>query len=159
MKRFVLLSVIAFIACAALWGKGSQDSKAIEAMKEGLDQYCAFLLAGDLDSWGNLHTEDVVKMPPDEPAVLNRKDLIANNKATLKVLEFTGFNIKIEKSEVHGDLGLSWGVYTWTARMKSGGEKLSYDGKFLTIYKKQSDGRWLIAYDCFNSNVPPKGAM
>ena len=30
----------------------------------------------------------------------------------------------------------------------------NYDGKFMTLFHKQSDGRWLIFRDCFNSNRP-----
>ena len=39
---------------------------------------------------------------------------------------------------------------------KAGGETIAMpDGKALTLYKKQADGSWKIAYDCFNANVPP----
>jgi ketosteroid isomerase-like protein len=38
--------------------------------------------------------------------------------------------------------------------MKDGGEPIPYDGKFLTIFKRQSDGSWKIHRDIYNSNVP-----
>lgn len=70
-------------------------------------------------------------------------------------LEFVSFEINTIKSEAHGDQGVSWGLYTWEARPRAGGDPFSYDGKFLTLFQKQPDSRWLIAYDCFNSNIAP----
>jgi ketosteroid isomerase-like protein len=39
---------------------------------------------------------------------------------------------------------------------KAGGPESLFDGKFLTVFKRQPDGSWKIYRDCFNSNVPPK---
>jgi ketosteroid isomerase-like protein len=36
----------------------------------------------------------------------------------------------------------------------AGGKEARVDGKFLTIFKKQSDGSCKIYRDCFNSNTP-----
>jgi ketosteroid isomerase-like protein len=32
---------------------------------------------------------------------------------------------------------------------------MKYSGKFLDILKKQPDGGWKIAVDCYNSDSPP----
>ena len=29
------------------------------------------------------------------------------------------------------------------------------DGKYIEIWKRQADGSWKIAYDIFNSDLPP----
>jgi ketosteroid isomerase-like protein len=34
------------------------------------------------------------------------------------------------------------------------GDSSIMDGKFMSVLKKQSDGRWLLFRDCFNSNIP-----
>jgi ketosteroid isomerase-like protein len=55
-----------------------------------------------------------------------------------------------------GGYGLARGIYTWTWTPKDGGAKADYDGKFMTLFKKQANGSWKIYRDSFNSNLPPK---
>jgi ketosteroid isomerase-like protein len=38
---------------------------------------------------------------------------------------------------------------------KEGGQTIRGRGKFLSILKKQADGSWKFAIDCFNDNTPP----
>jgi ketosteroid isomerase-like protein len=37
---------------------------------------------------------------------------------------------------------------------QAGGPEAAINGKYLTVFKKQSDGSWKIYRDCFNSNTP-----
>ncbi len=46
-----------------------------------------------------------------------------------------------------GDLGYTWGMYTIT--LENGKE---IKGKYLNIWRKQSDGKWKVAVDMGNSN-------
>jgi ketosteroid isomerase-like protein len=47
-----------------------------------------------------------------------------------------------------GDLGYSTGTYTATF-----GE-MTDKGKYVTIWRKQSDGSWKVTEDMFNSDLP-----
>ena len=52
------------------------------------------------------------------------------------------------------DLGYTIGTY----HMKlpgSDGSIIEIDGKYLTIWKRQSDGKWKVAVDMFNTDGPP----
>lgn len=160
MKRSIPV-IVAFVlvVCGTVWGQASQEDSALAAMKASLEQYSSTLLAGDVEAWGRLHTQNVIKMWPDAPATRTREEMVATFSQTLKQLQFVSFKINVVKSEVHGDLGVSWGLYSWDAQPRAGGDLVSYDGKFLTLYQKQPDGRWLISYDCFNSNVAPVSQM
>ena len=42
---------------------------------------------------------------------------------------------------VFGDIGYARGVYTTRVTPKSGGAPSFVDGKFLTVYRRQADGR------------------
>jgi ketosteroid isomerase-like protein len=124
------------------------------AIEEVLNQYAVAVNAGDLELWLSLHADDVVKMPPDEPAIFGIEDLRANN-------EFAFDNLTLEmvlypeEAHVDGDLGFARGNYTLLITPKAGGDTAFVDGKYLTILKRQADGSWKISHDCFNSNVPP----
>ena len=60
-----------------------------------------------------------------------------------------------EKAEVSnsGDLGYSTGTYTATF-----GETTD-KGKYVTIWRKQSDGSWKVVEDVFNSDLPMLPAL
>jgi ketosteroid isomerase-like protein len=126
------------------------------AIEEVLNQYAVYANAGDLESWLSLHANDVVKMPPDAPAIFGIEDLRANFTPA-----FENFNTSCvlypEEAHVDGDLGYARGNYSISITPKAGGETISLmpDGKYLTICKRQADGSWKISHDCYNSNVPP----
>ncbi len=128
----------------------------IAAIEDVLNQYAVTANAGDLESWLSLHADDVVKMPPDAPAIFGIEDLRANFKPA-----FDNFNTSCvlypEEAQVDGDLGFARGTYTLSITPKAGGETISVmpDGKYSTICKRQADGSWKIYIDCYNSNVPP----
>lgn len=156
MNRLIpVMTVLAVLVGGSAWANGSSEVDASAAMRKSLAEYSSTILAGDLESWGNLHTANVIKMWPDAPATRTRQEMVAAFGKTMEQLQFVSMKIDVVKSEVHGDLGLSWGLYSWSAEPRAGGDPVSYDGKFLTLYQKQPDGRWLISYDCFNSNVLP----
>jgi len=59
---------------------------------------------------------------------------------------------KIIDAKVYGKMGLTVCTYTMKMTPKKGGNTINAvpDGKVLTIYEKQPDGSWKIAYDCSN---------
>jgi ketosteroid isomerase-like protein len=126
------------------------------AIEEVLNQYAVYANAGDLESWLSLHADDVVKMPPDAPAIFGIEDLRANFKPAFDDFD-TSCVIYPEEAHVDGDLGYARGTYSISITPKAGGETISLmpDGKYLTILKRQPDGSWKISHDCYNSNVPP----
>jgi hypothetical protein len=65
-------------------------------------------------------------------------------------------DIKNEETVVRGDIAYCRGTFTRVMTPKAGGASVNYDGKFLTILKRQGDGTRKIYRDCFNSNVPPR---
>jgi ketosteroid isomerase-like protein len=52
-----------------------------------------------------------------------------------------------------GDLGYTWGLYESRARGADGRERISR-GKYTTIWRKQTDGRWLAVLDIGNPTSP-----
>ena len=128
----------------------------IAAIEEVLNQYAITASAGDFEGWLSLHAEDVVKMPPDAPAIFGREALRAKNQAAWDNMNINCV-IYPEETQVAGDMGLARGTYSISATPKAGGETIDImtDGKYLTLCKRQPDGTWKISHDCYNSNIPP----
>ena len=72
---------------------------------------------------------------------------------------FEQFNVKIainnEEVQIAGDWAYSRGVFTLSLTPKAGVETTKFEGKYLSILKRQADGSWKVARDCFNYNTPP----
>jgi ketosteroid isomerase-like protein len=108
-------------------------------------------VAADPARWLALWDENGVQLPPGAPA---------RGKAVLDGIVPKGFvpgsvelmNIYPEEIVVAGDWAYSRGTYDSARTVE--GKKMTVDGKFLTIFRRQADGSWKIFRDCFNSNVP-----
>jgi uncharacterized protein (TIGR02246 family) len=126
----------------------------IAAIEDILDQYVLAMNTGDFELWLSLHADDIVKMAPDAPATYGKEELRASTKPL-----FDNFTIEMayycEEIQVDGNLGFARGTFTATMTPKAGGEPLYMDAKTLGVYKRQADGSWKLARNCYNSNVPP----
>jgi ketosteroid isomerase-like protein len=54
-----------------------------------------------------------------------------------------------------GDLGYTYGNYVFTSKNKEGKTVSSY-GKYMSVWKKQKDGKWKVVVDMGNSSPEPK---
>ncbi|UCE38827.1 MAG: SgcJ/EcaC family oxidoreductase [Thermoplasmata archaeon] len=129
----------------------------IAAIKETLNQYAVGVNTGDFDRWISLWADDGVQMPPDTPSRVGKEQIREGMKPAFDQMNLNITIHSIEEAKVYGDLGLTRCTYTLKMTPKAGGETINAmpDGKALTLVKRQPDGSWKIAYDSFNSNVPP----
>jgi ketosteroid isomerase-like protein len=104
-------------------------------------------LARDFATWAALFLDDAVVNPPNEPAVKGRAAIRAWLE---KFPPMTEFKLNNEKVEGRDDLAYDYDDYTPGA---PGPVKDS--GKFVTVLRRQPDGRWLCAVDMFSSDLPP----
>ena len=134
-----------------------EKKRVINAIKEMLSQYAYGCNTGDFDLWISLWADDGVQMPPDTPVRIGKEQIREGMKPAFDQMNLEIAITSIDEAKVYGGLGLTRCTYTLDMTLKAGGETIHAmpDGKALTLYERQSDGSWKIAYDCFNSNVPP----
>ena len=100
------------------------------------------------------HADDAITLPPNEPQA-NGKDAI--RKLYEGMFAMPGFSISWQAGKIEaaksGDLGYSMGTYEM-AMNDPKGNPMKDHGKYLTVWRKQSDGSWKSAADMFNSDVP-----
>jgi uncharacterized protein (TIGR02246 family) len=100
-------------------------------------------------------TPEAIMMPPNGATVIGR-DAIAEWEGENE----TGFRIafKLENIEVSGDLAYVHGRSCVFIPDEAGGYAVD-PGKFLEVRRRQTDDRWLIEADIFNSDLPVGGAL
>ena len=128
----------------------------IAAISKVLAQYALTVCNGDFESWISLWIDDGTSMPPDSPVCIGKDQFRGVIKPEFDQFDMEMEILSIEDAKVYGDVGLTRCRYTLKVTPKAGGETIDAmpEGKALTVYERQSDGSWKIAYDCYNSSVP-----
>jgi len=109
-------------------------------------------LARDWDGWLATCTEDVVFMPPDSPKIEGRSAV----RAWMDELPPTK-DVKWTVEAVHGsgDTGINRGYGPMILEIE--GKPVSFSSKWLSVYKKQTDGSWKLKEIAWNLDQPVSG--
>ena len=146
--------VAAIILCLA--GCVSVEQQRAD-FKTAVDQagliYSKAMNAGDVDLWLSVHDAEAMKMPQDAPSIVGIEAIGADLRGALNNISFKDFKIMNQEYEVFGDLGYARGLYSMTICIQANGAQIPFEGKFLTVYRKQEDGSWKIYRDSYSSNT------
>jgi len=126
-----------------------EDVAAIKAIGPTMDKVA---LAGDWKGIAALCTEDMMLMAPNGPSLQGRS-------ALLEMLESSGMMItehviEFEEVDGYGDIAYARGNYVEAFSVEGVEEPFMDEGKVVGIFRKQSDGSWLIAIWIYNSDLP-----
>ncbi len=103
--------------------------------------------AGDLDKLIQAFAPDAVYMPPHHAAVHGRDAIYEYLKTPIKH-GVTDLTYEVTFIKHSGDLAYDVGRYSMTVGNKQD------RGKYLTVWRRQPNGDWLIAADTWSSDLP-----
>jgi len=157
-KLFIIIATVVFLLFISsnIVFAGDEADEFRAAVQSIFDTYSAANIAGDTDRYISLWNENGIKMGPNKPAVHGRSAIEKLKRKGAQKWNYESQSIKVEETQVAGDWGFARGTYTATLTPKVGGETRKVNGKYLTIFKRQTDGSWKIYRDCYNSNVSSK---
>jgi len=158
-KLLVLVACVATLALMYACQPQSQtppDTKAADetALKNLDAEWSKAAGTKDVDKTVSYYAADAIVLPENGPAV-SSKDAIRNVwKGMLTAPGFsggwTGTKVEVARS---GDIGYVTGTYSMTMNDASG-KPATDKGKFVEVWKKQSDGSWKCAVDIWNTDLP-----
>lgn len=149
---------LAILAVAFVAGVGCQSPAAVgltatdeAAVREALDIEMKSANAADAAAWASIYTEDAIVLRPHANS-LEGREAIQKWLGTLPPIS----NAKGEVREVfgYGDLAYSRGSYSMTFTIPGVPRPIEEQGKFVQIFRKQSDGSWKMAREIYNSDLP-----
>lgn len=151
MRPTFLLTALscAVVACQPAPAKLSDAD--VAAMRAAVDTFVANALARRDSVQAEGFTSNGVMMPPNGPAVEGRAAIRAWMTAYPQMSDFKARVVEIDGV---GDMAYVRGTYEVTLAPVGRTPAVTDHGKWLEIVRRQSDGRWLVAYDIFNSDVP-----
>lgn len=155
----VLLVLLVFAFAAACRSQANDTRAADEAALRKLDdEWSKAVGARDVEKTVSYYTDDAVVMPPNIPT-LSGKEAIRTLWQSMLGSPATSGGWKATKVEVAGSADLAYvsGNYEFAEQDRSGNPIVD-KGKYLTVWKKQSDGGWKCVANMFNSDLPSVAA-
>ena len=107
-----------------------------------------------LDGFMSYFNDDSADLPSGSNIVFGKDNI-------RKELEPWGADVSLTWKPVKagmaasGDLGYTFGNFVFKAKDKDG-KVVSHYGKYATVWKKQPDGSWKVAFDMGNSSPAPQ---
>ncbi|UCF69251.1 MAG: nuclear transport factor 2 family protein [Acidobacteriota bacterium] len=151
-RCWLLLGLLVAIGCAVPSQGPAVD---LEAERRALMQADAALFESheDVDEFLTSLDEDAIFMPDDAP--LAHGDSIRTTWEQL--ISMPGFELQWKATNAQvaeaGDMGYTIGTYELAVEQE--GASMVTVGKYVTLWRKQSDGSWKVIVDCFNADGPP----
>ncbi|HLO04257.1 MAG TPA: SgcJ/EcaC family oxidoreductase, partial [Symbiobacteriaceae bacterium] len=92
-----------------------------------------------------LVADDVVFLNPGQ-APTGRDEFSVNYPVSHRRFEINCIS-ELEEVAVVGEVAYTWSRDALTITPRTGGEAMHFAGHRITVYRKQPDGRWLLARD------------
>ena len=121
----------------------------MQDIQKVLETYLAARVAGDANLWLSIWDEDGVQLFPGSRA--NNIDALRKvTPARFEAVPVNSAEIDTDDITVVEDFAFAHGHFIIERMVDGAG--VPFDGKFLTVLKRQADGTWKIFRDCSNSN-------
>lgn len=129
-------------------GLSQEDRDALEAY---IEEWVSQCLDRDWDPLVERLTDDVVLLPPDEPAVIG-KAAVADFLEAYPIM--TALSVSTDSADGRADLATIRSSFDLTVETEDGETRMV--GKALFAYRKEA-GRWRMATECWNLDAPTGG--
>ena len=146
-----LLSILTACQSGATSDTRAADADALRKLD---DEWSRAIGARDVEKAISYYADDAVVMPPNIPTLTGKEPIRSLWKSMLDSPSFTG-GWKATKVEVarSGDLAYVSGNYEFNEKDDSG-KPIADKGKYLEVWRKQTDGSWKCVAGMFNSDLP-----
>ncbi len=149
-----LTLVSTFAAACAPAAPPPPDVAAIRSSIEATNKrFSESIVKGDTSFAAGVYADDAILMNPNEPAWRGKAAIVKGYAGMLASVKISAFSAKTEDVMVSGDLAVETGAGEWTFTPPKG-KPMTDKVKYLTVWKKQTDGSWKVVRDINNSDLP-----
>lgn len=158
MKKLLVLALALGAAAEAVLAQAPEEKEAVpqessaSAFAKLNAKFVAAANAKDAAKMASVYTDNAVLMPPNG-AIVRGRDNIKGFWQGMLDQGARDVSVTSLGSSSSGAVGYEAGTYAFTMQ-PAGGQPTRDKGKYLVGFKRRSDGKWLIAYDIFNSDLP-----
>src|SRR5262245_12915799 len=123
-----------------------------ETVEAGTKAFTEAYNSKNAKAMAEAYAEDAIAFPADAPQVSGREN-IAKMWQGFMDAGFTDFTVTTKEAEEDSKFGYSSGVWTGKAKDKDG-KPVDLTGKYVTIWKKDADGKLKLYRNIFNDDSP-----
>ena len=147
----LLLSLIGACQTPAASDTQAADESALRKLD---DEWSKAAGAKDLEKTVSYYSDDAVVMPQNSPPLVGKESIRQMWKGMMATPGFDG-GWKATKLEVakSGDIAYIYGAYE-ISEADAAGKPKTDRGKYVEVWKKQTDGSWKCTVDMFSSDLP-----
>jgi uncharacterized protein (TIGR02246 family) len=155
MKTKACICLLLFTCLCTAW---PADTKNTEQALRDLDaQWSQAAGSKDVDKVVSFYSADAMVLPANAP-IATTKEAIRNLWQDV-LAKATSISWTMSKAEVakSGDVAYASGTYE-LSMPDATGKSVNDRGKYMVVWKKQSDGKWKAVADIWNSDLPAPSA-
>jgi ketosteroid isomerase-like protein len=152
----VALLLLTAVACGtAPSDDAAAMARALSELRVADSSVSAAIAARDAERTARFYTDDAVIMPVAEPIVEGRVAILEEWRHVFGIPGYAN-NSRLVASAVSAaaDLGYTRGTYE-SPMLDRGGKPVVERGKWVSVWKRETDGTWRIVLDIFNTDSPP----
>lgn len=156
MKSMIRICVVVFLAATVRMFAQTSMPQEKQTFQDLNDKWNKALVAGDLNSLVDFYVDDAVSLPSYMPIMRGKDEIRSGNQKDLAQTKYVSLNTTT--TDVFGagdDVRIEVGTYNISLIPAKMTEPIKDQGKYLTVWQKQSDGSWKIKVDTFNTDMPP----
>jgi uncharacterized protein (TIGR02246 family) len=112
---------------------------------------------GDLNALMDSYADDVISLPPDQPALFG-KDAVRSMWENLLTDFAVEVLVSIDEVAVAGPWAYERGTFEMKLSPRGGGAPIEDRGKYLDILHWQADGSWKYSRVSWSSSLPGPGS-
>lgn len=148
MKKIGILILIAFtlIQCTENTVNHQKD---IEKIQQNAKKFSSYVNASNYEMIGKSYTKDA-KIFPQRSKIIEGVDAIMKYWTLPEGMKTMNHKITPSEITITGDTAYDYGYYEGET-LKSNGEKSSWGGKYVIVWKRVGDD-WKMYLDIWNSN-------
>ena len=162
MKNY-LVSIFLVLTIFALGVEVSAQKKTkptpADAVRAADQDWLKVFAAKDLEKSVAFCTGDASVLAPNAPIATGKQAIGELFKGFFSIpaltIEWHPAKVEVARS---GEMAYSTGAYKMTFK-DAAGKTITDNGKYVTVWKKQSDGSWKVALDIFNTDSPMPSAQ
>ena len=144
-------------ATATLAGTPAPDAAAVRQAIDSADaRFGAAALKGDTAALAGFYTDDALFMSSNAPAARGHDAIAKNFAGMTSAMKLSTFKLQAQDVVVAGDYAVETGTYDLTFSTPKAAKPTHDVGKYLVLWKKQTDGSYKILRDISNSDLPAK---
>jgi len=150
---FLTLLSLSLLALASFAFKAKAASDGSATLMQLEADFAKATAEHGVEGFVSYFADNAVDLPDRGPIVSGKENI-------RKSLGTWGPDVSLTWTPVHaemaasGDLGYTYGTYVFKAKGQDG-KPVTGNGKYTTIWKKQSDGSWKVVLDMGNSSPAP----